>query len=165
MPEDWSFVKIGSRGGYGEKTFTVVGRVRLQLQNDYKNFWCIALADGSHLWMMESFASFCIFGPHWNEYTGKLKKLYAGATSTISGDVKLTGEYVERCEKLSIEGEIAKWDFLRPGFFVIQCSNSNGNTALFTIDKNERQMEFLYGGKVPIEELKLTNIHEWPEWK
>ncbi len=133
VPEDWSFVQIGTTGQYNQKPFTVTGRVRLQLRNDYKNLWCASLTAtrtyGS--WNLSAASGY------W-ETTGKATK----ATSKNYGlpirsrwtkDKKLTGEYVEKCEGVSYEGQIGPWPSLYPaGFFVVQGSSGNA-TAFFTI--------------------------------
>lgn len=163
VPGDWSFVQVGTTGEYNKETFTVVGRVRLQLRNDYKNFWCGAFRDGRHIWMMESFASFSVFEPEWHEYNREASSLRAGSPIRITKDRNVTGEYVEKCEGLSHEGEIGPWKLFHPGFFVVQGSRSDGQTAVFM--NKARAVEFLLGQKMDIQQLNLKNILAWNEWK
>lgn len=126
VPEDWSFIQIGTTATHDSTPFTVVGRVRLQLRNDYKNFWCGAQADGECIWIAESFASFSIFRFPWTEYTGDEASLKAGGLLKFSHDktLKLRGEYVEKCEAISAEGEIGDWRLFDPGFFFVQAGKS-----------------------------------------
>ncbi|WP_331982959.1 hypothetical protein [Ohtaekwangia sp.] len=164
VPEDWSFLKIGSAGIYKEQPFTIVGRIRLQLRNDYKNFWSAVYSTGKCLWIAESFGSFSVFTTSWERYTKSPSKLRADKSIQLNEDIAVRGEYVERCERLRFEGEIGQWPALHRGFFVIQASNNNGETAMFTVHKKEN-VYILTGEKVARENLKLTNILEWDEWK
>ena len=88
-PEDWSFIKLGSGGEVEGKPFKIVGRVRLQLRNDYKNFWCAEYERGKCLWLVESFASFALFTSSWAKYTKKVEKLRAAAWIPINEKVDL----------------------------------------------------------------------------
>jgi hypothetical protein len=163
VPEDWSFVQLNTTGEYDGQTFTIVGRVRLQLRNDYKNFWCGAFRDGKSIWLMESFASFAIFDSAWQRYYGEASGLRAGAPVKITKDKNVRGEYVEKCEGISYEGEVGNWKIFYPGFFFVQASRTDGETAVFTIEAGT--VEFLPGKKVDIQKLNLKNIIAWNEWK
>ena len=164
VPADWSFVQIGTTGQYNQKPFTVTGRVRLQLRNDYKNLWCAAHGD-KNLWIMESFGSFRVLGNDWKSYKGDIKKLRATYTITLADDKKLTGEYVEKCEGVSYEGQIGPWPSLYPaGFFVVQGSSGN-TTAFFTIHTYMKVVDYLVGEVTTPEDLKLGSILQWNEWR
>lgn len=164
VPEDWSILQIGTQGGYNENEFTIVGRIRLQLRNDYKNFWCAALRNGTYIWIAESFASVAILGGTWTSYDDTVQHLHAGKSITLKKDIKIKGEYVEKCEAISYEGELGLWKLYEPGFFLIQGSNNNHHTVIFTVNEN-REIEYLHGGKVDIEKLNLKNTVTWDEWK
>jgi hypothetical protein len=164
VPDDWSFIQVGTTGEYDQEAFTIVGRVRLQLRNDYKNFWCGALESGKCIWLMESFASFSVLTSKWSDYSGNVSSLRSGLTISMNGAIKLTGEYVEKCEAISFEGEIANWKEVTPDFFFIQGSNPTGNTAVFTI-RSKTKAEYLSGKKIEIQNLNLKNIVVWNEWK
>ena len=164
IPPDWSFIQLNTTGQYNEQPFTIIGRIRLQLRNDYKNFWCAALREGTGLWLMESFASFAIFPMIWHAYTNSVSDVRAGKTIHARGGLKLTGEYVEKCEGISYEGEIGSWKFFDPGFFFVQAANRENEVAVFTI-VNKKSVDYLGGMKVTVESLNLKNIIVWDEWK
>jgi hypothetical protein len=164
IPADWSFLQKGTSGVYKENTFTLVGRVRLQLRNDYKNLWCAYTKSGEYFWLMESFASFAAFQPVWQRYSNDVRTLHAGKSIKIQKDVSVKGEYVEKCEAISYDGEIGNWKLFSPGFFFIQASNNAGETAIYMVG-GKNPIEFLAGEKVPVEKLQLKNILAWNEWK
>lgn len=164
VPEDWSFVKLGTTGEYLNTSFKIIGRIRLQLRNDYKNFWSALIDNGKSWWIAESHASFSIFTEPWQPYTKDAIKLRANLTIPVDPTLNVKGEYVEKCEAISYEGELGHWRLFEKGFFIVQGSHSNGQTTLFTIE-NKNNIDFLKGEKVTPEILKLQNIHEWSEWK
>jgi hypothetical protein len=164
VPPDWSYIRLQTTGKYAQQPFTIVGRIRLQLRNDYKNFWCAALTDGAHLWIMESFGSIAIFPAVWIDYDKQVSALRAGQRIALKKDVKLTGEYVEKCEDLTYEGEIGTWKLFTPYFFFIQAANKENQVAIFTVN-SKKDVEYLVGLKAQPEELSLQNIIQWDEWK
>jgi hypothetical protein len=164
VPPDWSYVQLKTHGIYQDKPFTVVGRLRLQLRNDYKSFWCAAFRDGDCIWIMESFASLAIFSPTWHPYNKEVRNLRAGELITLKTGLKLKGEYVEKCEAVSYEGEIGSWKLFEPAFFFIQAANTENETAIFTVS-GKQDIEFLVGEKIEAEKLGLKNTIEWNEWK
>jgi hypothetical protein len=164
IPPDWSFIQLGTTGEHNGQPFTIVGRIRLQLRNDYKNFWCAALENGAALWLMESFASFAVFPMTWHMYTNSVSDVRAGKTFNARSGLKLTGEYVEKCEDIGYEGEVGSWKSFHPGFFFLQAANKESEVAVFSI-VNKKKVDYLTGIKVTPESLNLKNIIMWDEWK
>ena len=163
-PPDWSFIQINTTGEYNQQPFSVIGRIRLQLRNEYKNFWCVGLQNGNSLWLMESFASFAIFPAVWHNYANSVSNVRAGQIIHARKGLKLTGEYVEKCEDITYEGEIGSWKLFEPGFFIVQAANKENEIALFTI-RNKNDVDYLGGLKIQPETLSLKNIMVWDEWK
>jgi len=164
MPHDWSFIKIGTNGTYKDHYFTIIGKVRLQLRNDYKTFWCATYNNGKCLYISESFASLAVFQPNWRDYTGDISKLRAGNTIKLGADSRITGEFVEKCEGLAFQGEIGPWKNYIPGFFVIQASNNSGHTALYFISA-DNTCTYSVGEKTDSKKLKLENIVDYHDWR
>jgi hypothetical protein len=164
MPEDWSFIRIGTTGTFETEQFAVVGRIRLQLLNDYKNVWTIVTRTGKTLQLVESFGSFSVFQPDWRAFDQALSKLRAGKSIPISSTTKYHGEYLEKSFDVHYEGEIAVWRHFHDGFFLVQCSDSESNTALFPFE-TKQPVQYLHGKKVTLDILKLSNTVTWDEWK
>lgn len=163
IPPDWSFIHVGTSLEVEKKQLNVCGRVRLQLRNEYKNFWCCAHRDGTHLWLMESFGSLAIMRPQWLPFDDGTKQLRAGGTLKLP-DITLYGEYIEKCERISVEGEVQGWNLFSPDFFLVQMANNNRDIFVFAI-KSKKEVLGLRGRKAEPEELKLKNIQAWDEWK
>lgn len=164
MPEDWSFIQIGTTGEYNGQPFTVVGRIRIQLRNDYKNFWCAEYSQGKCLWLIESFASFIVIPSLRKTFTGDIAKLKSGSKIIMTKDLTVTGEYVEKCEGIGYQGEIGPWKLFTAGFFVVQASRADGQTAIFFIGSKD-DVEFVIGQKMPMDKLHLKKILEFNEWR
>lgn len=164
IPADWSFLQIGSAFEFAKEDCQVVGRIRLQLRNDYKNLWCAALKSGKYIWIIESFASFAVLSGAWVEFKQSVSKLHAGGSISLKKDLKLKGEYVEKCEGITYEGVLGEWRLFKPGFFFIQCSNKENRTAVFTVDGNHNIFS-ISGEKVDVRLLNFKNILSWDEWK
>jgi len=163
VPDDWSFVQVGTRGNYRDGTFTITGRLRLQLRNDYKNCWSATYNRGRCLWIIESFASFSVFAQSPTPYAGDRNKLRAGTkVNGLLDGVTLEGEYVEKCEALSYQGEIGPWPFFEPGFFVVQASGGQ-HTALFFLKGSETLS--MAGEKKTADQLSFKNTLTWHEWE
>jgi hypothetical protein len=164
VPPDWSFIQLNTQGQYDQQAFTVVGRMRLQLRNDYKNFWFCDTGRAKNFILMESFASFYVLIPSWQSFTKDVRHLRAGQSISLKGGLKLQGEYVEKCEGMSFEGEIGCWKLFYSGFFFIQASNKENKTAVFVIGGKDK-IEYLTGERIDQSNLNLTNILQWDEWK
>lgn len=165
IPDDWSFIQPGTTGSLNNNPFTVVGRCRLQLRNDYKNFWMCEYKLGSCFYLVESFGSFSFFTITWAPYEGDPSKLRAGEKIRLVDNEKGVGEYVEKCEAISYTGEIGgRWNFFSPGFFVVQASANTGKTGIFLI-QSKTDVFYMIGEKIGLEKLQLKNIISWNEWK
>jgi hypothetical protein len=163
MPDDLSFVQLGTTGVLDGTPFEIIGRMRLQLRNDYKNFWCAVHQNGSGFWIAESFGSFAIYNGAWQPYNDNPAKLRSNQIIPLTeGDI--TGEYVERCEALSFRGELLPWDAVEPGWFVVQAGSKDMRSAFFVTKAYVKRIEYLLGRKVPVENLKLANTLAWNEW-
>jgi hypothetical protein len=165
MPDDWSFIQLGTTGTDIDKKFEVIGRVRLQLRNEYKNYWTILYSDNTTGFLYESFGSLAILAPEMNAYNDDLRKLKAGCKIKKGENVTLIGDFVEKCESLSLAGEIGNWKEIDPGFFLVQASSAVGYMAVFHINSVTEVVYYFYGKKMNLENLKLQNILQWNEWK
>jgi len=164
VPSDWSFLQPGAGFEYNGENYFISGRIRLQLCNDYKNFWCAGTDSGSHVWLMESFMSVAVFNAAWTSSNKNRSELSVEDTLTIGDSVKVKVEYVERCTSVTYEGELGEWKFSRPDSAFVQASNNDRYTAVF-MENSQGQLLYLFGIKTDFEKLKLKNMIVWDEWK
>lgn len=164
MPQDWTFIQIGTTGFFDNEQFAVIGRVRLQLLNEYKNIWTIVTQGGTTLLLTESFASFSVFRPDFIEFDSGQEKLRAGKPVPVRGQGKFYGEYLEKCIEIHCEGEIDGWRNFVTKFFMLQCADVSRNTALVPFEPG-KPTYYILGKKVTLKDLKLSNIITWDEWK
>jgi hypothetical protein len=163
-PPDWTFLQIGSGGTYHEDPFLIIGRVRLQLKNEYKNIWTCYFKSGKATLLVESFGALAMLHPEWIPYTGDITMLRAAKRIPIAQFDKLEGEFLEKCFDVTYEGETGIWKFFRPDFFLVQCGDRNGKYVLIPFYPRNK-VEYLAGEKVTLEKLQLTNIVTWDEWR
>jgi hypothetical protein len=163
VPEDWSYIQIGTTGKYNDASFQIVGQIRLQLRNEYKNFWSAEYGSGNCLWLEESFSSFIVFTSSLIDYPYEPEKLRANSPIPISSEIKLKGEFVEKCEVISFKGELGKWYAFDPKFFLIQASRGNQTASFFL--ESASNVKFMVGEKCTYEQLDLQNIIVWNEWE
>jgi hypothetical protein len=163
IPDDWSTIQIGSTGMYKEKTFKITGRVRLQMQNDFRNLWC-AIYDDRTLWISQSLESIGFFKTSFDAYPAEFSNPIAGTYIVFSNKIKLKCELVEPCIGVKFEGEIARFPFPEGDFTFIQASNKEGNTMLVA-QQNNGNIQFLWGELSLVNAFSFENKREFNDWK
>ena len=168
LPDDWSVVQIGSSGVYQKKNYEVIGRVRLQLQQDYRNFWCLWYPEiKKYDWLVESFGKFTVYDNVFFDLHNSLEFLdmEPGHKFIIHDKVTVFANYQDQCEWVSLEGELCSWPSLQKGFAFIDAQNNDLIAACFIIPPDRRAGKFLVGQIVNFRDLNLASIREWDEWK
>jgi hypothetical protein len=168
MPDDWSIIQLGATGKYKDRHFQVIGRVRLQLRFEYKNFWCIWFdAERTYGWLVESFGSYFMCAGSVFDMTDRndLKTIHAGDKFVLHGNVLVYIDYMDRCEWVSVEGEIAHWKDYKKGFQAVQAQNNDGIAGYFNIDVSASRARYIVGESTPLKDLNLKGIREWNEFK
>jgi len=168
MPDDWSVIQVGSKGAYQKHNFEVIGRVRLQLQQDYKNFWCLWYEDRKkYAWLAESFGKYITYESSFLDVydNGEFSGLKIGHKFIIHDNVTVVANYQEQCVWISLEGELCLWPILKKGFALVDAQNNDRMAACFIIPPDRRAGKFLVGEVVDFHDLNLVSIREWDEWK
>lgn len=168
IPDDWSLVQLGVTGIHKNRTFQVIGRIRLQLRLEYKNVWCIWFdAENTYGWLVESLGSYFVCAGSVFDMTDRddLNTLRAGDRFVLHGKVVVFIDYMDRCEWVSVEGEIANWKDFTKGFHSVQAQNNEGIAGYFNIDVSGKRARFIVGESTPLKDLKLKGIREWNEFK
>lgn len=168
MPDDWSIIQLGTSGVYKDQSFEVIGKIRLQLRQEYKNYWCLWYDQGQKYgWLAESFGKYAVCEPVvFNlDEMGDIHSIKAGDKFDLYGKSTVVVDYVDPCEWISISGEIAHWKDVSKRFISVQAQNDEGIIAFFNLDSVGHRVNFIVGETTALSALSLKAIREWNEWK
>jgi len=165
IPDDWSYIQIGTKGIVDKKQFEVIGRVKLQLFNSYKNAWYVLFEDGLTSWLMDDVGKLSIaqhatkdieFETIYQLVPGKKVKIKNLTCSLYSMD---------ECEQVYYEGEIGSWAYFSRGFFLAEGILSNHGTVLFFLNIPKKEIQCMDTAPITLENLNPSTILTWDEWK
>jgi hypothetical protein len=163
MPDDWSAIQVGTTGTYKDRSFTITGRVRFQMKNDFRNLWCARHGDKT-IWIGQSLESVGFFTPPFAPYPYQFENLRAGVFVEFSDKIKLKCELLESCFDIRYEGEISEFPFPNVDVMMIQASNAAGNTVLIFSNRQGR-FHFLWGEVMLIYGVSFDNTKKFAEWE
>ena len=165
MPADWSFIKTGTRGEWNKKTFEVIGRVRLQLINTYKNVWYIVFDDRTYGWIFDSNGNMSISPAESLALDfDNIKKLRPGKSISL-GTRHCEIESIDEVERVTGEGEVGNWQFFRPRFFMVDGVLSNQVSVFFRMDIPNKQINYFISDRITLENFKKETFNSWNEWQ
>jgi hypothetical protein len=165
FPADWSFIKVGSKGAWKDQPFEVIGRVKLQLLNSYKNAWYILYDNGTSGWLFDWLGNLAIGSAYKKDFDFEdIIKLRPGKSINIHEN---SCEIVcmEECERVMYEGELGNWKHFKRGIFVADGVLYNQASIFFLIDIPKKEIIYLEAGKASLENLKLETVTQWDEWR
>src|SRR5258705_5115774 len=162
MLDDWSAIQIGTTGKYKDQSFTITGRVRFQMKNDFRNLWCARYGDKT-IWIGQSLESIGFFTPPFAPYPYQFENLRAGVFVEFSDKIKLKCELLESCFDIRYEGEISEFPFPNVDVMMIQASNAAGNTVLIVSNRHGR-LHFLWGEVMLVYGVSFDNTKKFAEW-
>lgn len=168
MPDDWSIVQLGTTGTFKGRNFEVVGCVRLQLKQEYKNYWCIWFdQEQKYGWLAESFGKYAVCEPTFFNLNdmGDIFSIKAGDKFELYSKTTVVVDYVDPSEWMSIAGEIASWVDFTKRFISVQAQNEHGIIAFFNLNSHTHRVNFIVGETTTAELLSLKQTRMWDEWK
>jgi hypothetical protein len=163
MPDDWSAIQIGTTGRYKGQSFTITGRIRFQMKNDFRNLWC-ARYDDKTIWIGQSLESIGFFTPPFAPYPYQFENLRAGVFVEFTDKIKLKCEMLESCVDIRYEGEVLEFPFPNADVVMFQASNTLGNTVLIFSNRKGR-LHFLWGELMLVNGVSLENVRTFTEWE
>jgi hypothetical protein len=163
MPDDWSTIQVGTTGLYKNQNFTIMGRIRLQMKNDFRNLWCAQYGQ-EIMWIGQSLESIGFFTPPFAPFPHSFGKIRAGVNIEFSERIKLKCELVENCIGLQYEGEVSDFPFPKGNFTLIQAGNAIGNTVLIFYE-NPNSIQFLWGEVMLVYGVTFNNTKTWSQWE
>ncbi len=167
VPDDYSVVQIGSTGKYRDKKFEIVGRIRMQMKDDFRSFWCATYDDDKNptLWICQSLESIAFAADTFKPFPPKSDiDLNAGGKVVFGDKIKLYVNFVSAPLSIHYEGEIAR--FPRPdGRFVFVHAMNNSNSALVICVNNDlNDTEMLWAHTRELADVQFENTRKFNEW-
>jgi DNA-directed RNA polymerase subunit RPC12/RpoP len=166
VPDDLSVVQIGSTGKYNDKKFEIVGRIRIQMKDDFRTLWC-ALYDGSKtLWIVQSLENIAFSEEPFKEFPPKSEfDVRAGARVEFGEKVILKVIFVGTCLKISYEGEIANFPYPDGTFVFVHAQNKQGNTVIIVTQGDMNRTRLLWGVTRQVEGTVFENTRTIDGWQ
>lgn len=167
VPDDLSLIQIGTKGKYLNKKFEIVGRVRMQMKDDFRSLWCAMYDDDKNpvLWICQSLESLAFGADTFKQFPPNSDIDMNAAGKVVFGDkMKLTVSFAGAPLFVRYEGEIAR--FPKPdGSFVFLHAVSKNYTALVVcVDNDLKHTEMLWAQTMDLGEVKFENTRKFNEW-
>ncbi len=162
MVEDLSPLRVGSAGTWNEKPFRVIGRVRVESERGYRNYWSLR-GEVPYAWLAQSFGNYALVGTSVEKVD---KEAVRGAKPTRS--LKLDeGEpyHVEMLDnrfRYAWEGELMV-PLPIPWSIEIEAGRPPDGKAILLVDKAS-QVHALIGVMVEFTELRIENPPALGQW-
>ena len=163
LPADGSPIQLGTEGQYGNKAFTVVGRIIYDWEQGSWNEWHIIFNDGASGWLSDAQLEFDI------SVLAKPDQQLPTAQAVSKHGVKLTfnGTNYEttvatEANYRGVEGELPfhYWD--KKTILFTDLRSREGKFG--TIDYSESPPLLFLGEPVEFDQLKLKNLREFEGW-
>jgi LSD1 subclass zinc finger protein len=162
MVEDLSPLRVGSAGTWNEKQFRVTGRVRVESERGYRNYWSLR-GDVPYAWLAQAFGTYALIGLSAEKVE---KDEVRGAKPTRS--LKLDpGEpyHVEMLDnrfRHAWEGEMMK-PLPMPWSIEIEAGRPPNGKAILLVDK-ATNVHALIGEMVAYTDLRIENPPALGQW-
>ncbi|HZY81955.1 MAG TPA: hypothetical protein VFE50_20670 [Cyclobacteriaceae bacterium] len=167
VPDDLSTVQVGSTGKYKEKKFEVIGRIRIQMIDDFRNLWCAVYDNDKTLWICQSHESIAFADDNFKSFPPKSDIVMRAGGKVIFGDsVKLKVVFVGSMLYMHFEGEIAHFPHPQGDFAFVHAVNERGNTAIIVTKGNDMdKTELLWGVTKQIDQPIFENTRTIDGWQ
>ncbi|MCE9502015.1 MAG: DUF4178 domain-containing protein [Leptospira sp.] len=177
IQDDHSPFQIGTSGKFGDRSFSLVGRIQLRYENGFWNEWHFIDDRNESGWLSEAQGQFMItrllpvkdiksipaqsmFAESDSKKEQKSEKYYAGIIIKIDG-IDWTIREISESECVSGEGELPfKFD---GGYKAVLVDLANPFGRFATLDYSEDPAYFFVGDIVEFKNLSLKNLKD-PEY-
>lgn len=166
VPFDLSVLQIGSKGKYKNRKFEIVGRIRIQMKDDFRSIWCAEYESTKPLWIVQSLENIAFAEDIFNPFPPSSNfDTRAGATVSMGDKTKLKIIFVGACIRMACEGEIARFPFLDEEFVFVHAANERGNTAIIVTQGSKGGTELLWGETKQLEDVAFQNTRTFDDWQ
>lgn len=160
-----SVIKLGTKGTHKGKSFEIIGRARSVTSMAISNEWLMDFGDKTYAWLTESNFSYFVFDTRaFTLGVADIKSKQAGHVIRINQRDYVITE-ISKQVAFALEGQIPYEAYNDDDYFKyeLKAVNNDGYATICIFDKNT--VEAFTGDKVKPEDLKLTNINEYNDWK
>lgn len=150
--EDYSPLKIGTSGEFGQRSFTLIGRLQLQYSDGFWNEWYVLFDDGSSGWLSDASGQFTMtFAKSTGAQLPRFEDLIPGRTVPVSGQM-FTACDVRTAQCTAGQGELP---FKVGQGYVARVADFRADNRFLTLDYSDESAARLYVGQsVELTELK-----------
>jgi Domain of unknown function (DUF4178) len=150
--EDYSPLQIGTSGQFGQRSFSLIGRLQLQYSDGFWNEWYVLFDDGSSGWLSDASGQFTMtFAKTTGAQLPLFEKLVPGRTLTVSGQI-FTASDVRTAHCTAGQGELP---FKVGQGYVAQVADFRTNDRFLTLDYSDANSTRVYVGQsVELADLK-----------
>lgn len=162
LPADLSPLQIGTRGEWGGKGFTLLGRVRLVWKEGGWTEWYSSFDDGQRGWLAETQGFFAIsFIKETEETPPRIRDLVPGSALDFGGQ---HWQVVEGKEVTCLAGEGELPFVAKPGTtrFSVDLAGPRGEFG--SLEEAEARITFYEGSYALFADLKFSNLRPVPGW-
>lgn len=170
LPFDVSPIQIGTRGEIGDKSFEVIGRIRLGYGQGAWNDWLCLFSDNSHGWLSESDGQFQLVVERSIADTDSelIQRLAKGGQAQVGERTSIDGASfvitdVRKATCIAAEGELPFAPSTGWTVFNVDLRDPQGFSANFELE--EEGANFYVGRYVTLAELKTKNLRAIHGWK
>jgi hypothetical protein len=162
MVEDLSPLRVGSAGTWNEKSFRVTGRVRVESERGYRNYWSLR-GELPYAWLVQAFGNYALVGVSTKQVE---KDDVRGAKPTRSLQIDEGEPYhVEMLDnrfRYAWEGELMA-PLLMPWSIEIEAGRPPGGKAILLVEKASN-VHALIGEMVEYVDLRIENPPALGQW-
>jgi hypothetical protein len=162
FPETGSPIQLGVDGKWGDRGFTVVGRIAYGWERGRWNEWHCRMSDGSSAWLSDAQLEYAM------TQEAELRLSLADAQGLRVGDtVMAAGKRFEvatltRARYLGTEGDLPFTSYSRDVALFVDLQNAEGGLA--TIDTTDAPPSLYVGEYVPFDALSFRGLREFEGW-
>ncbi len=161
LPPDGSPIQLGTSGVYGNRAFTVAGRIIYDYDEGSWNEWHVVLDQGRSAWLSDAQSQYAVTMAFQAGELPALDAVHVGARFQWNGTAfEVTA--ITEARYRGVEGELPfqYWD--KKGATFVDLRSSEGDFA--TLDYSDTQPVLYVGKMVEFEDLKLKNLRTFEGW-
>jgi hypothetical protein len=163
MPEDMTPLQIGTTGIFGNINFEIIGRVRFQYKQKYKNQWQLLFPDGTSKLLAEACGAYAFYSPDKTTVNPQtLKNITAGKRIDLPGGSYYI-ESLAKCENITAEGEVTFNPLWTEKFISVTFSLPGSPMAVAEIFSKEKTALFK-GTYQDFDDFNFKNLRDLNGW-